>query len=106
DRVEVLDGPREIAAWGALESAPSKVSVPIHTGDRVHGALVASSSHEHAFGDEEGSFLKAVANVLAIGFSRLHLEEQMRQQPLHDPLTGLANRTLCRDRIEHALPIA
>ena len=43
ERVEVLDGPREIAAWGALERAASKVSVPIHTGDRVHGALVAAS---------------------------------------------------------------
>ena len=106
ERVEVLDGPREIAAWGALERAASKVSVPIHTGDRVHGALVAASSKEGAFGDEEGSFLQAVANVLAIGFSRLHLEEQMRQQALHDPLTGLANRTLCRDRILHALAVS
>jgi diguanylate cyclase (GGDEF)-like protein/PAS domain S-box-containing protein len=106
ERVEVLDGPREIAAWGALERAASKVSVPIHTGDRVHGALVASSAREGAFGEEEGSFLQAVANVLAIGFSRLHLEEQMRQQALHDSLTGLANRTLCRDRIAHALAIS
>ena len=106
ERVEVLDGPREIAAWGALERAASKVSVPIHTGDRVHGALVAASAKEGAFGDEEGSFLQAVANVLAIGFSRLHLEEQMRQQALHDPLTGLANRTLCRDRILHALAVS
>ena len=106
ERVEVLDGPREIAAWGALERAASKVSVPIHTGDRVHGALVAASSKEDAFGEEEGSFLQAVANVLAIGFSRLHLEEQMRQQALHDPLTGVANRTLCRDRILHALAVS
>ena len=44
--------------------------------------------------------------MLAIGFSRLHLEEQMRQQALHDSLTGLANRTLCRDRIAHALAVS
>jgi diguanylate cyclase (GGDEF)-like protein/PAS domain S-box-containing protein len=106
DQVEVLEGPREIAAWGALERAKSRMSVPIHTGDRVHGALVAASSLQNAFGDEEGAFLQAVANVLAIGFSRLSLEEQMRQQALHDPLTGLANRTLCRDRILHALALS
>jgi diguanylate cyclase (GGDEF)-like protein/PAS domain S-box-containing protein len=106
DRVEVLEGPREIAAWGALGRSASSVSVPIHTGDRVHGALVATSPDEQAFGDEEGSFLQAIANVLAVGFSRLNLEEQMRQQALHDSLTGLANRTLCRDRILHALAVA
>ena len=106
DRVEVLEGPREIAAWGALGRSASSVSVPIHTGDRVHGALVATSPDEEAFGDEEGSFLQAIANVLAVGFSRLHLEEQMRQQALHDSLTGLANRTLCRDRILHALALS
>jgi diguanylate cyclase (GGDEF)-like protein len=72
----------------------------------VHGALVASSADEQAFGDEEGSFLQAVANVLAIGFSRLHLEDEMRQRALHDSLTGLANRTLCRDRILHALAVS
>ena len=103
DRVAVLDGPKEIAAWGADESSVSRVSVPIHTGDEVHGTLVAAASREDAFGDEEGSFLQAVANVLAIAFSRLHTEERMRHQALHDPLTGLANRALCRDRIEHAL---
>jgi diguanylate cyclase (GGDEF)-like protein/PAS domain S-box-containing protein len=106
DRVAVLDGPKEIAAWGAVESAASRVSVPIHTGDEVHGALVAATSREDAFGDEEGTFLQAVANVLAIAFSRLHSEERFRHQALHDPLTGLANRALCRDRIEHALALS
>ena len=100
-------GPREIAAWGALGRSASSVSVPIHTGDRVHGGARRDRHRdEEAFGDEEGSFLQAVANVLAVGFSRLHLEEQMRHQALHDSLTGLANRTLCRDRILHALALS
>ncbi|HEX2698590.1 MAG TPA: EAL domain-containing protein [Acidimicrobiales bacterium] len=34
---------------------------------------------------------------------RSALEGQLRQQALHDPLTGLGNRTLFRDRLEHAL---
>ena len=106
ERVAVLAGPKEIAAWGAVEAAASRVSVPIHTGDEVHGALVAAAAREHAFGDEEALFLQAVANVLAIAFSRLLLEDRIRHQALHDPLTGLANRALCRDRIEHALALS
>ncbi|MGC1909404.1 MAG: EAL domain-containing protein [Candidatus Dormiibacterota bacterium] len=34
---------------------------------------------------------------------RRELEDQLRHQALHDPLTGLANRALLRDRLEHAL---
>ena len=55
ERVAVLDGPKEIAAWGAVEAAASRVSVPIHTGDEVHGALVAAAAREDAFGEEEGA---------------------------------------------------
>jgi diguanylate cyclase (GGDEF)-like protein/PAS domain S-box-containing protein len=34
---------------------------------------------------------------------RQQLEEQLRHQALHDPLTNLANRTRFTDRVEHAL---
>jgi diguanylate cyclase (GGDEF)-like protein/PAS domain S-box-containing protein len=34
---------------------------------------------------------------------RRNLEEQLHHQTLHDPLTGLANRALLRDRVERAL---
>jgi diguanylate cyclase (GGDEF)-like protein len=40
---------------------------------------------------------------LATALTRLRNEERTRYEAVHDPLTGLANRTLLRDRLEHAL---
>jgi diguanylate cyclase (GGDEF)-like protein/PAS domain S-box-containing protein len=34
---------------------------------------------------------------------RLELEDQLRHQAFHDPLTGLANRILLKERLKHAL---
>ena len=56
-----------------------------------------------ALEQEEGAFLKAVANVLASAISLRRMYERVRHQALHDPLTGLANRTLCHDRLAQAL---
>jgi diguanylate cyclase (GGDEF)-like protein/PAS domain S-box-containing protein len=52
--------------------------------------------------DEELGIVRAMANTLAAAFTRLREEERMRHEAVHDPLTGLANRTLLRDRLEHA----
>ena len=53
--------------------------------------------------DEEMGLVHAIANTLATALARWQGEERMRHQALHDPLTGLPNRTLLRDRLEHAL---
>jgi diguanylate cyclase (GGDEF)-like protein/PAS domain S-box-containing protein len=53
--------------------------------------------------DDELVFLRTIANTLATALARLRDEERMRHEAVHDPLTGLANRTLLRDRLEHAL---
>ena len=58
---------------------------------------------ERELNDDEMSFLRAIANTLATALARLRSEDRMRHEALHDPLTGLANRTLLRDRLEHAL---
>jgi diguanylate cyclase (GGDEF)-like protein len=52
---------------------------------------------------DEAAFLQATANVLADAIERLKAEEEMRYQALHDPLTGLPNRTLLADRLTQAL---
>ena len=81
------DGPTTEAACGC-RSAP---------------ATSCSSRPSGELADEELSFVRAVANTLATALARLRGEERMRHEAVHDPLTGLANRTLLRDRLEHAL---
>jgi diguanylate cyclase (GGDEF)-like protein/PAS domain S-box-containing protein len=113
------EAPLTLASWGAgeepadakagavaamREQAPVAVqggwSVAIRTGDEVFGAITAYGASAP---DEQRAFLIAVANVLATAYARMRSEQRMRHQALHDPLTRLANRALCRDRLEHAL---
>jgi diguanylate cyclase (GGDEF)-like protein/PAS domain S-box-containing protein len=56
------------------------------------------TSHPLAFGGRPASL------VLAQDITeRRELDQRLRHQAFHDPLTGLANRALFRDRVDHAL---
>jgi diguanylate cyclase (GGDEF)-like protein/PAS domain S-box-containing protein len=107
ERVCVLDEDQvAVAAFGELAAPAGELRVPIQTGEQRYGELVAQAAVEDALGEEAELFLRAMANVLAIAFSRSEIEQRFRHQALHDPLTGLANRALCRDRIGHALALS
>jgi diguanylate cyclase (GGDEF)-like protein/PAS domain S-box-containing protein len=112
-----------VLATDALELMQS--TLPIDGGE-VHlanGALLAASGRrtdvttahsigsgdqlllfpKREFSDEEMSLAHAVSDILGTALARMRGEERMRHDALHDPLTGLANRTLMRDRLEQAL---
>ena len=93
-QVRLADG-SALASYGPAPEAGRPLS--IGTGDEL---LVTP---EGELADEDMSFVRAVANTLATALARLRGEERLRHEALHDPLTGLANRTLLRDRLEHAL---
>jgi len=69
----------------------------------VGGAGELLLATERPLTDEETTLVHAVANILATALARLRDEERMRHDALHDPLTGLANRTLLHDRLAHAV---
>jgi diguanylate cyclase (GGDEF)-like protein len=90
-----LAGGASLATYGPDPEAGLRFA--IGTGDEL---LVAPT---RPLVEEELSFVRAVAHTLATALARLRDEERMRHEAVHDPLTGLANRTLLRDRLEHAL---
>lgn len=91
----------------------SALGVPLR--GRTGGILGFLSLHHHLAGHfrRDVSALAerfAAEAVLAVEASvelrsRRHLEERLRQQAQHDPLTGLANRTLFAERVTHALAL-
>ena len=83
--------------------AASGVTVIVQGRGRPYGVVGAYSRRRRAFTPEDVGFLQAVANVLADAIDRVRTEEETRRRGLHDPLTGLPNRTLVLDRIAHAL---
>jgi diguanylate cyclase (GGDEF)-like protein/PAS domain S-box-containing protein len=92
--VRLASGPT-LASFGPASDVAMRL--PLGIGDE----LVVTPARELA--DDELSIVRAVAQTLATGLARLRGEERMRYEAVHDPLTGLANRTLLRDRLEQAL---
>ena len=81
----------------------SALSVEIPGPQHPFGVLGVASKTQHAFKEDDASFLIAVANILADALQRANNEERMRELALHDSLTGLPNRTLFFDRLTLAL---
>jgi diguanylate cyclase (GGDEF)-like protein/PAS domain S-box-containing protein len=82
----------------------SGLSVKIEGGSRgPFGVLVVQSMRARGFAPRDIDFLQSLANVLADAFERQAVEDAIRERAVHDPLTGLPNRVLFVDRLEHAL---
>ena len=72
---------------------------------RPWGVLTATSATPGRFGDDAVHFVPAIANVVGSAIERRRTEDSMLHQALHDSLTGLANRRLFIDRLQHAFEL-
>jgi diguanylate cyclase (GGDEF)-like protein/PAS domain S-box-containing protein len=79
----------------------SGVSVTLGGKRTPFGVLGAHTAKKRSFRADEVDFLQAIANVLAEAIVRQSAESRVRHQALHDPLTGLPNRSLLIDRLNH-----
>jgi diguanylate cyclase (GGDEF)-like protein len=74
--------------------------------DDPFGVIGAGSRSPRDFTQGDVDFMQAIANVLANAIERRRTEERTQHEALHDPLTGLPNRNLFLDRLQHALSVA
>ncbi|MEV3902175.1 GGDEF domain-containing protein [Mycobacterium sp. NPDC050551] len=81
----------------------SGACVPIPGTDGPWGALSVHSNDNRVYSERDLAFLQTVADVLSAAIRRVELDRQLRERSMHDSLTGLPNRTLAYERIEHTL---
>ena len=91
-----------------LEVAGSKASVmvPITARDEFFGVVAAGVySHPERLraDDHVVERLQGLAAQATVALQNARLLDEVSHRALHDPLTGLPNRTLLRDRLSHAL---
>jgi diguanylate cyclase (GGDEF)-like protein/PAS domain S-box-containing protein len=78
-------------------------AIAIQSQDGESGRLSVHVLERRRLSGDDLVFLQAIADILAGLQDRRENERRIRHQALHDPLTGLPNRALLRDRLEHAL---
>ncbi len=84
-----------VAAWATPMFASN--------GNRILGALTLYLNRKGSPSEHEREFMEMGAQLSAITIERKGLEQQLTHQAFHDSLTGLPNRALFSDRVQHAL---
>ena len=85
------------SAWSA--ASPSR-STAMTTRS---GCWTSTRREPRAFPEDEVAFLTAIGTLVAVAVERHRREQLTKHAALHEPLTGLPNRTLALDRLGRAL---
>ena len=100
---DAVHDPRVDARAGTPEDQQESLIVaPVRGPDGVIGSLNLYREERH-FDEEDLELVKLFANHVAIALENAAMKERLIEAALTDPLTGLPNRRLFADRIDHAL---
>jgi GGDEF domain-containing protein len=73
--------------------------IPLFHREIAVGVLKVMSALPNGFGEREATMLQSLSSVVAASLAKAAAYERRAREALLDPLTGLANRALLRDRI-------
>ena len=91
------------AAYLAAIGQRSMAMIPLVAAGRTIGLIEVTSARKGAFDQRAVELATMLAGEAAMALENARLYDEIRHQALHDGLTGLANRVLFRDRVEHAV---
>ena len=77
--------------------------MPLVAQERVVGIAELSSAARHSIDGRRLALARTLTFEAAMAIENGRLYQELRHRSLHDPLTGLANRSLFYDRADHAL---
>ena len=101
DELSASSGPW--SAWLVAGGLHTAVIAPLSSRGQVIGCLVACGRDREVLTAAGITVVQSIANIVAAAFERDRSDRELQHQALHDQLTGLPNRALFTDRLEHAL---
>jgi diguanylate cyclase (GGDEF)-like protein len=102
---DALDPERPIIASTGEPASGETVAAPVHVNGSPAGELVAIPHDGVPLDLAQLGMLDAFAEHASLALTDARTVEAM-QEAFHDPLTGLPNRALFLDRLQHALDVA
>jgi diguanylate cyclase (GGDEF)-like protein len=76
---------------------------PVSGSNDMAAVLALGLRPDSELSEEQREMARAYADRLSAALTNLEREQRLYQQAYYDPLTGLANRQLFRDRLDHEL---
>ena len=92
-----LVNPHDVAL--RAEGLRTVIGLPLFNRNRVVGVFYAARRQPRLFHAQEITILEMLASQIAVALENARLYEDVRQESIHDPLTGIFNRRLLEQRL-------